>query len=440
MIKRIFKVVFAIVFVGLVLLLGYLFTGPLYNKWVVYPRMDEARQTIWDSYRKPFEVIPLAAYSGVTHAHSYWSHDSRGSLKEILDGAKQAELDFIFFADHARDKLDTFPRSFHGVFEGVLFEAGTETSGNYGGGMMLTPLREGILDLSVPEDSLIHRVVSQGGLVTYVHSEKDHDWDNPDYQAMEIYNIHTDLLDEEGGLMPFLLNHLVNGEKYRHWAYRELYDKQTAILANWDRINQTRKVTGVGSVDAHNNQNIRARYLEDGQVEWVGNNAKTLSIREPGLLEKILLHEPNENGWAFKWELDTYFHSFNFVNNHVFSSGFSSEKIKEGIEKGNALVAFEGLAKADGFQYFALNTEKELAGILGDSVSVQDVHQLKVLSPFPARFRLIRDGELLLETKENSYEFEFSPENQIGNYRIEADLWLADHWVNWIFTNPISLY
>ncbi len=134
MLKRIVKIVFATVCVLLVLMLGYLLAGPLFRKWVVYPRMEEARQTIWDSYRKPSKVIPLAAYTGVTHAHSYWSHDSRGSLKEILDGAKQAELDFIFFADHAHDKLDTFPRSFHGVFEGVIFEAGTETSGNYGGG------------------------------------------------------------------------------------------------------------------------------------------------------------------------------------------------------------------------------------------------------------------------------------------------------------------
>ena len=439
MIKRIVKVFFAIAFLSLLLLLGYVFASPLYNKWMLYPRMEQSRKDIWDSYQKPAAAIPLAEYTGVTHAHSYWSHDSRGSLKEILDGAKQAELDFIFFADHAHDKLDTFPRAYHGEFEGVIFEAGTETSGSYGGGMMVNPIQAGILDWNVSRDSLIQQVVSQGGLVTFVHSEKVHDWDNLDYQAMEIYNIHTDLLDEEG-ILAFLLNHLVNGDRYRHWSYRELYDKQSGILANWDRINQNRKVTGVGSVDAHNNQNIRAHYLENGQVEWVGNNAKTLSIHDPGLLEKILLHEPDDNGWAFKMELDTYFHSFNFVNNHVFSSDFSSQKIKEGIEKGNSFVAFEGIAKAKGFQFFALDGKKELAGILGDSLTIQAANQLKVLSPFPARYRLIRNGETVLETAGGQYEFEFSPKNQTGNYRIEADLWLNEKWVNWIFTNPIYLY
>lgn len=437
MFRSILKAVFGIGFILLVLAMGYLLAKPLYRKWVVYPRLEESREAIWKSYRKPETVIPLAEYTGVMHAHSYWSHDSRGSLNEILTGAKQAELDFIFFADHAHDKLDTFPRSYHGIFEGVIFEAGTETSGV--AGMMVTPFREETLDWNVPRDSMIRDVVSKGGLVTYVHSEKDHDWDNPDYQAMEIYNIHSDLLDEDG-LLPFLTNHIVNGNQYRHWGYRELYDRQADILANWDRLNQHRKIVGIGSVDAHNNQNIRAHYLENGQVEWVGPNAKAISIRDPGILEKILLNEPDENSWAFKWELDTYFHSFNFVNNHVFADEFSSKNIKEHIEKGNAFVVFEGLAKGDGFQFFALNQQKELAGILGDSIAVETVDRLKILSPFPARYRIIRDGEVLQESNGPLYEFEFSPQNQKGNYRIEADLLLDGNWVNWIFTNPIYLF
>lgn len=437
MFRSILKAVFGIGFILLVLAMGYLLAKPLYRKWVVYPRLEESREALWKSYRKPETVIPLAEYTGVMHAHSYWSHDSRGSLNEILTGAKQAELDFIFFADHAHDKLDTFPRSYHGIFEGVIFEAGTETSG--AAGMMVTPFREETLDWNVPRDSMIRDVVSKGGLVTYVHSEKDHDWDNPDYQAMEIYNIHSDLLDEDG-LLPFLTNHIVNGNQYRHWGYRELYDRQADILANWDRLNQHRKIVGIGSVDAHNNQNIRAHYLENGQVEWVGPNAKAISIRDPGILEKILLNEPDENGWAFKWELDTYFHSFNFVNNHVFADEFSSKNIKEHIEKGNAFVVFEGLAKGDGFQFFALNQQKELAGILGDSIAVETVDRLKILSPFPARYRIIRDGEVLQESNGPLYEFEFSPQNQKGNYRIEADLLLDGNWVNWIFTNPIYLF
>lgn len=437
MVKRIFKIIFSIALLLIGLSLVYLFAGPLYKNWVIYPRLEQSRKELLASYRTTVQVIPLPEYTGVMHAHSYWSHDSRGNLNEILHGAKQAELDFIFFADHAHGKLDTFPRAYHGEFDGILMEGGTESSGS--DGIEINPFRDGILDWNIPRDSMIRNVVRQGGLVTYVHSEKEHDWDNPDYQAMEIYNIHTDLLDEKG-MLAFLLNHLVNGEKFRHWGYREIYDKQVAILEIWDQLNQERKIVGIGSVDAHNNQNIRARYLPNGQVEWVGNNAKTLSIREPGFLENILLHEPDEDGWAFKWELDTYFHSFNFVNNHVLSEEFSTEKIKDHIIKGNLFVAFEGIAPGDGFQFFALNPRKELTGILGDSIPVQSASRLKVLSPFPARYRLIRNGQVVAETTDGHYESEFSPQNQKGIYRIEADLLLDGRWVNWIFTNPIYLY
>jgi hypothetical protein len=437
MVKRIFNIVFSIAALLIGLSLVYLFAGPLYKNWVIYPRLERSRKELLASYRTTPQVIPLPEYAGVMHAHSFWSHDSRGSLQEILAGAKQAELDFIFFGDHAHGKLDTFPRAYHGEFEGILLESGTESSGS--DGIEVNPFQDGILDWNIPRDSMIRNVVRQGGLITYVHTEKEHDWGNPDYQAMEIYNIHTDLLDEKG-MLAFLLNHIVNGEKYRHWGYREIYDKQVAILENWDKLNQGRKIVGIGAVDAHNNQNIRAHYLKDGQVEWVGNNAKTLSIRKPGFLEKILLREPDENGWAFKWELDTYFHSFNFVNNHVFSGEFSTKKIKDHIIKGNVFVAFEGIAPGDGFQFFALNPQKELSGILGDSIPIQSAAQLKVLSPFPARYRLIRNGQVVMETTDGRYEFEFSPQDQKGNHRIEADLLLDGRWVNWIFTNPIYLH
>jgi hypothetical protein len=438
MLKLLIKLISFLLLVTFLAGLGFYLGPGFYKKWVVYPRLEQAREELKAKYQMPPSRIMLPEYTGVMHAHSYWSHDSRGSLKEILKGAKEAELDFIFFADHKRSQEDSFPRAFHGVFEGIIFESGTESSGA-GGELMVSPLKSGVLNWELPRDSLIRGVVEQGGLVTYVHSEKEHDWKNPDYQAMEIYNIHTDLLDEPS-ILPFVLTHLVIGGTYKDWAYRELYDKQESILANWDQLNQSRKIVGVGAVDAHNNQNIRAQVLENGQVEWVGPNAKTIRIKDPGFLEKLLLHDPDEMGWSFKWELDTYFHSFNFVNNHVFSEGFSSEQIKESIKKGNSFVAFEGLAKAKGFQFFAQNQARELSGILGDSIPVLEVAQLHVISPYPAKYRLIRNGQLVKETVEGSYEFVFPIDNQKGNYRIEADLWLNENWVNWIFTNPVYLY
>ena len=434
---KLVKITISLFLLVIALILTYFFSVPLWNRWITYPNLEKAREELWASYRKPPQRITLPEFKGVMHAHSYWSHDSRGSLKEILQGARQAELDFVFFADHHHGQLDTFPRAFQGEFDGIWLIGGTETSGD--DGMQVNPFQETVLDWSIPRDSMIRKVVEKGGMITYVHSESPHNWSNPHYQAMEIYNIHTDLKDEEQ-LLPFLLNSLVNGDKLRHWSYRELYDRQEKILAHWDELNKGRKIVGIGSVDAHNNQNIRARYLSKDQVEWVGPNAETLGIHAVGWMEKLLLTEPDEHGWAFNWGIDTYFHSFNFVNNHVFSREFNPESIKDHLVAGNTFLAFEGIAKGDGFQFMATDAAGTVLGIVGDSLAVDSVAQLQVLSPFPARYRVYRDGVLEKETDQGHYEWGFFPDKNPGNYRIEADVLLGKEWVNWIFTNPIYLF
>jgi hypothetical protein len=379
--------------------------------------------------------MPFIHYKGAMHSQTYWSHDSRGVLEEIVPAAKQAGLQFIFLSDHARGKLDTFPRGYDGFYDGLLIVPGTETST----GLMVNILDSAVINWSINEDSIIAGITRKGGFVGYVHTEKPHRWGNPDYQAMEIYNIHTDLLDETG-LFPFIINNLINGSKYKHWAYRELYDDQVAILALWDSLNQHRRIVGFSAVDAHNNQSFRARYDGDGRVEWVGPNAKTLKVKEPDLLEKWLLGEEDAAGWAFKWELDTYFHSFNFVTNHVFSDTIGAAALKDHIARGHLFISFESLAPAAGFQYFALDRRGDIVGILGDSIALADVATLRALSPFPAKMRLLKDGEPLEETRDEQYAWQFDVPNISGSYRLEACVQLDGSWIPWIFTNPIYVY
>ena len=407
---------------------------PIWHKWITYPRLEEERQELWNKYKRPPQIIPLQSYKGVIHSHTYWSHDSRGTLPEIINAAKLAKLEFIFNSDHKRNQLDTFPRGFYGVFDGVIMEAGTEHSS----GLMISPFDSTVIDWSKPEAQIIREVVDNGGFAMYVHTEDEHDWENPDYQAMEIYNIHTDLLDEKG-ILPIVINSTINSTKYMHWAFRELYDDQNEIHAHWDRLNEKRPIVGIGAVDAHNNQSFRARYHSDGKVEWAGPNADTLVIREANWLDKLLLHEPDKYGWAFKWEMDPYFNSFNFVNNHVFCDTFSNVNIKDHILKGHVIVSFEHLSEAKGFQYYAADASNQLVGIVGASIPAVQVKSLKAVSPLPVRYQLIKDGELIYESEEE-YEFKYQSDIKAGNYRIVASLWLANKWNHWIYTNPIYIY
>ena len=399
-----------------------------------YPVLEDARKDLAEKYKSPEILIDKHDYKGVVHAHHYWSHDSRGNLTEILPAAKQAGLDYIFFSDHIRDQLDTFPRGISGIIDGILFESGTESKG-----LMVSPLRNVVIDWGKEKNKIVQGVTEAGGLVVYVHTEESHDWEDPHYQAMEIYNIHTDFIDEGGGLVDVLLNSLVNGKSYRHWVYRELYNDQTKILSLWDSLNTNRKIVGVGSVDAHNNQSIRARYTNSDKVEWVGPDAKTITITEPGFVEWLLLSKPDIAGWAFKFEIDTYFASFNYVNNHVFTDSLTSRSIKNSLVAGNTFLSFENLAEAKGFQFVALDNTDTVKAIMGDSVAIQNVAKLKAVSPYPVQFRLMRNGEKIISI-DNVYTFEYEVKSSPGNYRLEASLQLNDTWYTWIYTNPIYLY
>lgn len=409
-----------------------LFVGPLWNKWVVYPRLEEEIMTQRGLYRTPERLIPLESYQGALHAHTYWSHDSRGILEEILPAAKAANVEFIFLSDHKRNALDSFPRSYHGLYEGILFEAGTESNN-----LMISPFRDVVLDWNIGEGALIRQVVNEGGLALYVHTEVPHDWKNPDYQGMEIYNIHTDFKDEGGKLIGFVANSLVNAGKYRHWAYREIFDEQTEIHALWDSLNQHRKIVGYGAPDVHNNQSIRARYLTDGLVEWVGPNAKTITIRKSNWIDKLLFGNPDEAGWVFKAELDTYFHSFQYVQTHIFADSLHSGSLKDNLVRGHAFVSFESMLDAKGFEYLATDGYGEVLGIMGDELALADIDRLEASSPYPVKFELIKDGKVI-ETSESTYDFSYQP-TLPGNYRLTARIPLRGEWVPWIYTNPIYI-
>lgn len=58
-------------------------------------------------------------------------------------------------------------------------------------------------------------------------------------------------------------------------------------MNHWDQLNRTRKIIGFSAIDAHENQNLRARYLPDGQVLWVGNNGKNIDTMEVSFWNKL---------------------------------------------------------------------------------------------------------------------------------------------------------
>ena len=419
---------------GLILItLIILFTPAVWHHWVTYPQLEKEVNAFQKLRKEPTILTTLNTYRGVLHAHSYLSHDSKGTLNDLVSAAKSDGIDFIFLTDHPRGNIDTIPKGFKGNYDGVLIEPGSEKQG-----FDTWPLDSTIIDWRIDKDTVAKNIVSKGGIIFYAHTEEPHNWANPDYQGMEIYNFHTDTKDES--LPPVIINFIVNGNKYRPWALREMFDEQTTILARWDSLNLKRKIVGFSAVDTHENQNVRAKYLKDGRIQWIGPNAKAIDTIEVKFWNKWLFHAPDENGYIFKWMIDTYKEGFNYITNYVLADTLSVSSLAENLKKGHLYTAFKSLGDAKGFQYYSLSLKESINGIMGDSIKNDQVKSLNAISPLPGQFRLIYDGKTVHVSPGESYQYAWTEPLEKGAYRIEMHIQLNGKLVPWLYSNPIYIY
>ncbi len=433
MIIRIIKYLLLTI-LGLILItLIILFTPAVWRHWVTYPRLEKEVNAFQKLRKEPAILTTLNTYRGVLHAHSYLSHDSKGTLNEIIPAAKSDGIDFIFLTDHPHGNIDTIPKGFKGFYDGVLIEPGSEKQG-----FDTWPLDSTIIDWRMDKDTVAKNIISKGGIIFYAHTEEPHNWANPDYQGMEIYNFHTDTKDES--LPPVIINFIVNGNKYRPWALREMFDEQTSILARWDSLNLKRKIVGFSAVDTHENQNFRAKYLKDGRIQWIGPNAKAIDTMEVKFWNKWLFQTPDENGYIFKWMIDTYKEGFNYITNYVLADTLSVPSLAQNLKKGHLYTAFKCLGDAKGFQYYSLSLKDSINGIMGDSIKIDQAKSLNAVSPLPGQFRLIHNGKTVNVSAGESYQYAWTEPIKKGAYRIEMHIQLNGKLVPWLYSNPIYIY
>jgi hypothetical protein len=420
----------------LLIVLMVVFAKPLWRHFVTYPNYQKEVEAFALKKHECPDVTGLKIYRGVLHLHSYWSHDSKGTIYDLVSAAKLRNINFMFLTDHPHGDLDTFPRGYKGMYDGVLVEPGSEKQG-----FDAWPLKDStIIDWKVDKDTVARNLVKQGSMVFYAHTEEPHNWSNEWFQGMEIYNFHSNVL-EKTSTFPILTDFLINGYKYRAWAYRGIFDRQTKILARWDSLNTHRKIVGFSAVDEHENINFRARYLKDGRVQWMGANTKPIGVMKVSFWNRWLFHEPDQSGWIFKWMLiNTYETSFNNSVNYLFADSLTVPNISHHLILGHHFTAFKFLADATGFCYYGEGKDGKMRGMMGDSIKLADIGKLKAISPYPGRFTLIKDGLAIEVTTDEIYQYSFDKSLTKGAYRLEVEVRPGKEWLPWIYTNPIYLY
>jgi hypothetical protein len=433
MIFRIIKYLLIFLTGFLIVLLLVLFLPPLFSHFVTYPKIELQIKDFQKLRKEPLSVTGLKLYRGVMHVHSYWSHDSKGTLADILPAAKADDIDFIFLTDHPRGNIDTLPRRYNGRFGNVLIISGSEKQG-----FDAWPLDSVVIDWNKNKDTIAKNIVENGGMIFYAHPEEPHNWDNKWYQGMEIYNFHADTKDEF--LIPQIANFIINGSNYPQLSFREMFDEQTAILSRWDSLNTKRKIVGFSAVDTHENQNIRVRYIKDGRIEWSGSNAKVIDTTKVSFWNKWLLHPPDQSGWIFKWMIDTYKEGFRYITNYVYADTLSVASLSGNIMKGHLYTAFRSLGDAGGFMFYGTGQNDSIYGIMGDSVEFEKVKSLRAVSPLPGQFRLIHNGKIVDTSSYDCYEYKWEDMIEKGAYRIEVHIKIRNKDIPWVYSNPIYVY
>ena len=420
----------------LLLALAVYLRAPLSNYFFRLPRLTHELSAL-RAQAAPVQLDDgWGEYRAVIHSHSALSHDSEVPFPTILSAAKAASVDVVFMTDHCIDKKADFSLQWDGLHDEVRFMRGWELHN----GLLIWGLASpATLDCGAPLADTAARVEGAGGLTAFGHTEMPRPYDLTAVSAMEIYNIHTDFLDEKlGRILPQLL---INTWRWPELAIREIYDRPEAQLKLWDRQNRERRVSGFGANDAHQNLGLRLEYTEQGGL-WLRQSSRK-SFTDPQrpigpatrwVLE--LLFGPLVPGRELvHLDLDPYERSLRYVNTHLLAHDNTAEALMDALRSARCYVAFNLLADARGFVYFA--EDGPLRATMGENIAWTPALRLKGEAPLPARWTIVKDGEAIARVESRTLDW---PVPAAGNYRVELALLVGDEgWLDWIYANPVRV-
>ncbi|MDD4768002.1 MAG: hypothetical protein PHF87_10585 [Desulfotomaculaceae bacterium] len=338
------------------------------------------------------ETLKYYDYAGVIHIHSTNS-DGQKDLPDIIEAAHEAGCDYMILTDH--DILEALPAE--GWYGNTIVLAGEEISVGEGRGHYLAMrLASAVQPHSSPQET-INNVRARDGIGFIAHPFYDttkrwifgltpvtwKDWNITGFNGLEIWNYSADWRENFTGLITYPVgllcpNCFIDGPP-------------AAVLKKWDELLRFRKVTGIGSVDAHGHFYSYMRMFK--------------TLRTHVVLEEALSFQ---------------------------APFFSKDKnmIYMALEKGNCYFSYDYLANAGGFMYSADNGRRQV--IMGDEINITGAGvTLKISSPQPGLLRIIKDSRLVASAAGARTLVEKVTEP--GAYR--AELLIKNK--PWIYSNPI---
>jgi hypothetical protein len=386
------------------------------------------------------ERRPVALKSGyddvrtLLHVHSAFSHDSRGTIDEIVAAAKETGVRVILFTEHPAPHYDYVDDGHRGLKDGVLLIPGAETNG-----FLAYPKRSIQKQAAKTPQEFSDLVRATDGMVFLCHLEERMDWEIANLTGSEIYNTHADFKDEpkllaslRSPLAMFTLAAAV--KQYPQEVFGALLDYPADYLKRYDELCRKAPHTGVSANDSHHNQAFRAKVLASGKVSLEGGLGEKLAELDPQKIPllKPLLAGKKPDDRILDLDLDPYPRSFRHCSTHLFLHEVTEASVREALASGRAYVAFDWIADPTGFVFRADRGQESWP--VGSQIPYAEGMRLRAEAPLSARLKLVRDGEVILDSEGPAIDF---PLEQPGVYRVEAWLSLAGEARPWILSNPI---
>lgn len=379
---------------------------------------------------------PYKEYRANLHVHSAFSHDSRGTLEEIVAAAKRAGTEILLFTEHPAPHYDFFKDGHQGIRDQVLLIPGAEMNG-----MLVYPTEsvKGAQGMTTQDVSTL--VQRKGGLTFLSHLEERMKLEVPDLTGVEIYNIHA-LFKDQKKLVSSIKNPLWLAKtgplinQYPQESYSALHEYPANYLDRWDELCQRRPHTGVSANDAHQNVGMKIKRTEGNRARIESSLEEKLLEVDAGLLGAFfpLPKETKTGTEIFRMQLDGYEYALRHAATHLLMKNQTKEATWDALKNGRAFVAFDWMANSRGFALQIKQGEK--CWEMGEKTPWVEGLNLVGKAPLEGHWKILRNGKKIMETNGSDLKM---PITAPGVYRAEVWLNIVGESRIWILSNPIYI-
>jgi hypothetical protein len=399
-------------------------------------------------YQKSRKPVPLQTsfqdVKAILHAHAEDSAHTGGTRHELLAAAKQTSVKVIMLTDHVRPPRDFINDSWRGIREGVLFIPGAESEG------FLVYPQHSIIAAHINKsfktrEEYIRLVKEGGGDIFLSHVEEKGDWATDQLDGLEIYNHHTDLMDENE-FVTWLRGSFTNPDRlkqleqalaqYPMEVFGATQDYLEKIIAKWDRDLLDHRLTGVSANDCHHNQvfTIKAAGPDAIEIDVIGDPPRKVTAEQSPRVAEMLKGK-KEGDLIARLDFDPYERSLSYVATHILLRDVNEEAVRQALRQSHAYVAHDWLCDATGFAFIAEAVGKR-SGVMGDEVKIAKGLMLRLAAPATGLIKLFRDGKVIQQSAADALDFVV---DQPGVYRAEIWLELGGETRPWIYSNAIRV-